>query len=490
MDKTKILKTIGISILILSLPIALILVRQNQDNRSHASPPDQLEAEGGSLIGNATSQNDSNASGGKFIILGINTTGQTPTPTPSQSSYGPRPAPATPTGGNVYTVPSSIDGTGNTEVSSQIQTFVDSVPNGTSYTPNIIVFPSGKTYKIRAGIRLNGRSFLTFFGYGSKLNNIGVASDFGNQSPKASAFIMGYSGGPSPTNIKILGFEIQGANTLAGTHDGSPWRAKAAALGASEAIMGISSYGPTTDLEIADNYIHNEWSDGVFSYCFNEPNYRSDRWNIHHNHIDKVGRQGITHCDGDDWQIKSNWFTDLSGSSVDGEDSRSDTNFSINRLHISDNLIERWGWDMDVAQFISSGGSSGYFTTLGHSYSYTPVQIDPMKDIYIERNTFRGGSMSYGSVDYGRCNTGNAIIGIGFLSLPSVQKYRVYIRDNRIEVPTALQCGSGIRLLQASGGEITGNYMPGMTIGTAGSTGLTIQNNNSAGQPNGGNYPD
>ncbi len=72
--------TFGILLLSIALPITLYQVRHNQDNRSSAAAPDQLEAESGILGGNAHSISDQTASGGKYIAL-VN---PTPTPTPGQ----------------------------------------------------------------------------------------------------------------------------------------------------------------------------------------------------------------------------------------------------------------------------------------------------------------------------------------------------------------------------------------------------------------------
>ena len=57
-------------IITVALPITLILVKHQQNNRSHAASPDQLEAEGGVLGGNAKIQTDSLASGGNYVLFG------------------------------------------------------------------------------------------------------------------------------------------------------------------------------------------------------------------------------------------------------------------------------------------------------------------------------------------------------------------------------------------------------------------------------------
>lgn len=70
MSKKKIFKILALSLLIASLPIALIVSRQTQDNRSSAAAADKLETEGGVLSSKGVSiQSDSQASGGQFVLF-------------------------------------------------------------------------------------------------------------------------------------------------------------------------------------------------------------------------------------------------------------------------------------------------------------------------------------------------------------------------------------------------------------------------------------
>src|SRR3989344_9005043 len=111
-DKKR-LKIIGIVLVLFALSLTLILVKQSQDQRSSAAAPDKLETEAGVLSSTGVSkQTDSQASGGQYVSFTSQSSSSTPTPS-SQTGYGPRPAPTTPTGSNAYTVPSGIDGSGN-----------------------------------------------------------------------------------------------------------------------------------------------------------------------------------------------------------------------------------------------------------------------------------------------------------------------------------------------------------------------------------------
>jgi hypothetical protein len=102
-------------------------------------------------------------------------------------------------------VPSSIDRTGSTNVSSALQRFIDGVPNDRT-----IEFPRRGTYLLGGrGITVSGRRNLTFVGRGSTLRTTGC-----EQSD--SAFAVGLGG--SSTGIGIRGFRIVGNNVEGGRY--------------------------------------------------------------------------------------------------------------------------------------------------------------------------------------------------------------------------------------------------------------------------------
>lgn len=82
----KTVKIIGITIIILTLPITLILVKQTQDQRSSAAAPDKLEVEAGVLASSGVSkQSDSQASGGQYVLFN-QSSGPSPTNSPQPTS--------------------------------------------------------------------------------------------------------------------------------------------------------------------------------------------------------------------------------------------------------------------------------------------------------------------------------------------------------------------------------------------------------------------
>jgi len=88
--------------------------------------------------------------------------------TTSTPSYTSTPTPTTQLG-NVYDIPTTIDKTGTTDVTTTLNNWIASIPNGTSSNPSILKFPSSATYLISQGIQFKDRSNLIFDGYDTKL---------------------------------------------------------------------------------------------------------------------------------------------------------------------------------------------------------------------------------------------------------------------------------------------------------------------------------
>jgi hypothetical protein len=159
------------------------------------------------------------------VVMPTATTDVAPTPTPLPT---PTPTPrATPT--RQVEVSGSIDPTGRTDVSREMQRFVDSVPDD-----SVINFPAGATYRLDGnGIVLDGRRDLVFSGKQVRLlgSGCGVTD---------SLFVIGRHG-PS-SGIRIHGFQLVGDNPGAGTADGYE--------AGCEFQMGVAVYG-SQDIEVA-----------------------------------------------------------------------------------------------------------------------------------------------------------------------------------------------------------------------------------------------
>ena len=101
-------------------------------------------------------------------------------------------------------MPTSIDKTCGTNVSTALNTWIAGRPNGST-----LVFPPGSCYQLGgdAGLNLKGRDGLTLVGTGSTLQlRTTGASNF------SSAFFL-----QSSTHITIRGFTVDGMNTTTGT---------------------------------------------------------------------------------------------------------------------------------------------------------------------------------------------------------------------------------------------------------------------------------
>lgn len=69
-----------------------------------------------------------------------------------------------------YNVPGTIDYSGATDVTAAIQSYIDSVPNGTVGNVNTILFQQNGIYRADHGLTVSGRSYLTLDGNGSTFN--------------------------------------------------------------------------------------------------------------------------------------------------------------------------------------------------------------------------------------------------------------------------------------------------------------------------------
>lgn len=440
--KTRLIKkyaTLGILLLTIALPITLFQVRQNQDNRSSAAATDKLEAEGGVLSNGASIKPDSSASGGSYVELNSSTPTPTPTQTTTTSSpYGPRVTPSTPTGTNVYIVSSSIDGTGNTNVSIALQNFINTVPNGSSTTRSIIVFPAGKTYNVSPGLYLQNDSYITFWGYGATLKLTGV----GDQTRSSGFYIQ------NSNNLKILGLRILGNNDLGGTTD-------AYGIGG-EYSMGVLGRESTNNIEIADNHISNTYGDGIYwaSYSTN-PAAGNNSWNIHHNLIEKTGRNGIVFDEGTNHYMEWNMVLDSALYPFDTEDMVNGI-MPLTYIYIRNNYIDGWSWNTTYTPHAVTG-------------DYSNGELKEMHHIYVENNIIKGG-------DQGPVSGSGYQYGVISFN-GDMPKSEIYIRNNTFDLPSDQRVGAGVRLRNVTGGTVTGNTMPGQNVNCSSCVNVTTTPN-------------
>ncbi len=140
----------------------------------------------------------------------------------------------------VVRVPSSIDYKGRRDVSSQLQRFINRVPNNSR-----IVFRGRGVYRLRHGINLSNRRNLVLDGNGATLRARGSAS-----RPLDSVFALMQGS----RNLRFRDFTLVGNNRNAGT---------ARAFGGGEHLHGFY-IGGATDILIEDVIIRNFPGDCVY----------------------------------------------------------------------------------------------------------------------------------------------------------------------------------------------------------------------------------
>jgi hypothetical protein len=190
----------------------------------------------------------------------------TPTPTPKPTpTPTPRPTPTpTPTPAGI-TVPASIDATGATDASAALNTWLASVPNGST-----IVFKAGGIYRMNVGLTFSNRSGLTFEGNGATLRSNGDAS-------RASS-LFHLNGGNR--NIRIRNFTLVGNSSTPGV-----WST------VGEQAHGIAVNGGT-GVEIANVTVSAVWGDGLYVRGW------ADTVWLHDSHVVSNGRMGVAIVSG------------------------------------------------------------------------------------------------------------------------------------------------------------------------------------------------
>jgi hypothetical protein len=256
-------------------------------------------------------------------------------------SYGPRAAPTLPSG--AYTLPDTIDDTGAVDATSAINSFLSSLPAGST----VIFDQSGNsegwvagtdtplsTYLISSPI--NVTKDLTIWGYGARLHNTNTG---GGSYPGNIASV--FLSGNSCTDVHILGLDIQGANPNAGTSSGHT---------STERPMGIAMRDNIGTLEIADCYIWDTMGDGI--YLGSWADWTIGPWWLHHNLINGTGRQGITINQHDSGTLLIEW-NKLTGSAlslIDAEDKCPTSGvMDLNTTIIRNNEFGAWFTDATMA---------------------------------------------------------------------------------------------------------------------------------------------
>lgn len=261
-----ILKLFLIALLFIATVLTVSISQKQQNITQKAASPDQLEAEGGVLGGNATIISDTNASGGQSVRFSASAPTQNPSPTPTP----------TPTSGKIVNV-SSIAAlktalTDNTVDEIVVVNGIYRISTAASQASDSLWIGSqfaGRTRPIL--VRAETTGGVTFDGGGA--GGFGGISfeqgahdqtwqgfKFVNGSPRESGVIVygGYSGYAPPHHITLRNIEISGLKTAAdGLRSGHAiYFSKAASPGPHDLLIDGLTVVDTGQIKAALHFYH------------------------------------------------------------------------------------------------------------------------------------------------------------------------------------------------------------------------------------------
>jgi hypothetical protein len=254
----------------------------------------------------------------------------TPRPTPTAT---PRPTPTPEPEPGSVSVPASIDSSGDSDVSTALQRFVDGVPNGST-----ISFRSGGTYRLSRGIQLRNRRNLVFDGNGAVFRMTGSGGGL-----EASSFFLSTGN----QGITIREFDLIGNNANAGTIH---------AMAGGERQMGVLIWGGS-DILIHDVTMQRFHGDCVY-IATNTARVWSDGVTFRDSTCTLTGRHGVTINAARDVTVERVRFDQLGMFVVDMEPNRSTDGAA--RIMIRDNTMGSYGHNGTYTSWVLAAvGASG-----------------------------------------------------------------------------------------------------------------------------------
>lgn len=261
--------------------------------------------------------------------------------------------PATPPALSVE-VPEDIDSSGGSDVSAELQAFIDGVPD-----TRTIVFPTDATYRVDTGLHLDDRHGLYLEGNGTTL--LASGCDWTD-----SNFVIGLDE-PS-SDITIRGFTLYGENDVGGTSSAysadCPNQHGVAVFGSSDielADLAITDVRGDC-LYVAEHGANEAWSDGVW--------FRDST-------CDRNGRMGVAIVAGRDVRVERVAFDEI----------------SIIVFDIEPN--DGFGGATDVIFADNHVGSYAHDGTVGGVFFGAVGSLDaPVRRVIVQGNTVREGTLS------------------------------------------------------------------------------------------------
>jgi hypothetical protein len=242
------------------------------------------------------------------------------------------------------TVPTTIDATGASDVSSALQSFISSVPNG-----SLINFPSAAVYRIDRTVELFARHNLILDGNGCTLKYTSITGTNQEQS-------LLHDSAPGGSDIWIRNFVLIGSSPYPGVYT------PGTSLTGGEGQHGVAIISDRT--EVSGCTISAVWGDGF--YVTGSP---SGVW-IHDNHVISAGRNGLSVISGSDILIERNAF-DVSGWVT---------------FDIEANLVSQTSSNVTFRNNTAGTWSNAFFRTGSTSGA-------PVDGVVVDSNTVTGGSL-------------------------------------------------------------------------------------------------
>jgi hypothetical protein len=319
-----------------------------------------------------------------FKHLG-NGTSVAPTPTP------PAPIPPTPAPVGAVAVPASIDATGVNDASGPLNTWLRTVPNGST-----IAFRAGGVYRMNQGLQVHARQNLTFAGQGAMLRS------HGTDSWQSSLFIVTASSG-----IRISNFRLVGNSPTPGSLQfGREYAHAVYAFGSSN--VDISNV--VVDKVWGDAVAVEDWADGVF---------------FHDSRVITAGRNGVSIMAGRNIAVERVAFERTGGSFLDiepwqvsggadrvvfadntgGTRGTTDPAWGIGMMFAADGVVGSQVSNIQVLRNVLYGSSITAQVT-NHTRRRNIVVQDNVSRVSVSSGPYNGPIMNFAHID-GLTVTGN-----------------------------------------------------------------------------------
>jgi hypothetical protein len=298
----------------------------------------------------------------------------TPIPTPTPSTTG-------------IPVPPSIDATGENDASAALNTWLETVPDGST-----VVFKAGGVYGMDKGLTLQSRHDLTFEGNEATLRSTGVSSC----GRDCSLFYL-WTGN---TGITIRNFTLVGNSPTPGIYDSSWEHASAITIVAGR------------DVEIANITVSEVGGDGL-TLSGVAPDW-PDNIRFHDSHVISSGRNGVAVVAGRNVTVERVRFDTIGYHVFDIEPN--DTTQGASNVKFLNNTVG--SWTQPMGYFFAADGAAGSVvegvTVSGNvvtgSSLRTDVTVARRRDIVFTNNTSNvavaGPVLTFDQVD-GLTVTGN-----------------------------------------------------------------------------------